>query len=588
MQRLLPWARALGALVLSTSALTSPACAAPLLGAQQDAATSATEPETDLRTLFDVEAYELELAVRPSTTTLEGVATVRATALAEVVDRVQLDLYDLHEVLEVRQGEEPIEFERIEQGLIAKLARPAQPGEAFDVTVHYRGQPEGKGFDGFHWETSEDGSPWINTSCQGLGAHYWYPCKASYFHPEDKPARVSMAIVCPAELYGVSNGRLVETVDAAPEWFATKGEDYKTYRWRHDYPLETYSVTLNVGPYVVVETELQLEGLDQKVPFVYYVLPESVEKAKVQFTQVPELLRIYTEAFGPWPFPGSKFGLVETNFWGMEHSTAVAYGSSYPLWCEQQGEPDRYANRNRWFDYILVHEVAHEWWGNAVSAEHWGHFWIHEGLGTYAEGVYVEKTRSRADADRYFVEQARRISTRKGRLYRGDKPASGDAYSGLIYSKGACVMNTLRHYVDDDDAWWGTLSAFNVRYRYENATTEDFCKVLEERTGADWERFFTEWVYGEGTPALEITVGAPEGQVQVEVDNTNGTFHAPLDVAWDEGGETKRQRLWVEPGKHTLSVTQSGSATNARIEHLDRLLGKHEVNGEAVPPKPAR
>ena len=198
--------------------------------------------------------------MRPSTTSLEGVATVRALALAEVVERVQLDLYDLHEVLEVRQGEQPIDFERIEQGLVAKLARPAQPGEAFDVTVHYRGQPEGKGFDGFHWETSEDGSPWINTSCQGLGAHYWYPCKASYFHPEDKPARVSMAITCPAELYGVSNGRLIEVVDAAPAWFATKGEEFKTYRWEHGYPLETYSVTLNVGPYVVVESELELRN----------------------------------------------------------------------------------------------------------------------------------------------------------------------------------------------------------------------------------------------------------------------------------------------------------------------------------------
>ena len=548
----------------------------PLIAAAALALTG-QEVGEDPRTHYDVLGYELELAVRPETQVLEGVATVSARALVDGLAAVQLDLYDLHEVLEVSRDGRPLEVERGKDGFTARLSEPVAEGQEFRLRVHYRGSPEGKGFDGFHWAKSADGSPWINTACQGLGAHYWYPCKASFYHPEDKPERVSMAIVCPAELYGVSNGRLQGVDEGAPAWFATGGEAYKTYRWKHEYPLETYAVTLNVGPYVVVESELEVPGLEAKVPFIYYVLPENAEKAAVQFAQVPELVRIYSEAFGPFPFPGSKFALVETNFWGMEHSTAVAYGSSYPLWCEQNGEKDRWARRNRWFDYILVHEVAHEWWGNAVSAEHWGHFWIHEGLGTYAEGVYVEGTQGREEADRYFAGQGRGISASKGRLYRGDSPTSGDAYSGLIYSKGATVLHTLRHYVDDDEAWWKTLREFNLEFRYGNATTEDFRAVLERNTEREWKRFFDEWVYGAGTPKLSGSVKVEGTEIVVELDNSNGTFLVPLDLSWSEGRELRSQRLWIEPGAHGERIACVVEPANLRVAHLERLLGKHEV-----------
>ncbi|MFT7487465.1 MAG: aminopeptidase N, partial [Candidatus Paceibacteria bacterium] len=527
----------------------------------------------------DVLAYDLELAVRPSKEILEGVATITITDLAPELETLRIDLYDFYEVLDVRlAGGEKLAFSRNKgenwldiSGLTSESQQPLA------VRIHYRGQPKGGRFDGFHWETTEDGAPWINTACQGLGAHYWYPCKASYFHPADKPERISMAITCPAKLMAVSNGRLVEEKRGAPDWFKTKGKSFKTYFWRHDYPLETYAVTLNVAPYVHVEQQLEVPGLEKKLPFHYYVLPENAEKAALQFQQVPELLRIYSEAFGPYPFPDSKFALVETNFWGMEHSTAVAYGSSYPAWCKANGKKDRYAGRNRWFDYILIHEVAHEWWGNAVSAEHWGHFWIHEGLGTYAEGVYVEKTRDREAADRFFKEKGARIPGEKGMLYRGDHPESGDAYSGLVYSKGSCVMHTLRHYVDDDAAWWKTLADFNLAFRYKNATTEDFQAVLEDTTGREWKQFFDEWIYGEGTPAVTGSVSAKGKQILIELSNERGSFHLPLDLVWTESGEEREQRVWIAPGTHSATIECSAKPKGVRVAHLDRLLGSHLI-----------
>ncbi|MAB79985.1 MAG: hypothetical protein CMJ89_11590 [Planctomycetes bacterium] len=531
----------------------------------------------DLRTSYDVKAYDMQLAVRPETRTLEGLVDLVATVTAESLERCVVDLHSSYEVCGVTDalGTE-LAFQHREHALRIDLASPVPGGESFTVRIHYRGQPEGGDFDGFHWEKSPGGKPWISTACQGIGAHYWYPCKASFFHAEDKPERVSMAITCPADLYAVSNGRLVEVVEGGPDWFEGGSGKWKTYRWRHDYPLETYAVTLNVGPYVVVEDELKLVGIDEPVSYSYYVLPGSVKKALIQFQQVPELLRVFSEAFGPYPFPESKFALVETSFWGMEHSTAVAYGSSYPAWCEANEVEDPFAKYNRWFDYILVHEVAHEWWGNAVSAEHWGHFWIHEGLGTYAEGVYVEALQGREAADRFFEEMGRRVPADRGRLYRGDHPDSSDAYSGLIYSKGACVMNTVRHYIDNDPTWWRTLKSFQAEFRYGNATTEDFRTALERETRRDWRRFFKEWFYGEGTPALNIRFFSNEEGTFAEVENLRGDFYVPLDLVWTDR-RTRRVRFWVEPGVHLFQIPCAAPPSDLRVVWLERLLGEHEV-----------
>jgi len=329
----------------------------------------------------------------------------------------------------------------------------------------------------------------------------------------------------------------------------------------------------------VVESELEIKGIEGTVPFIYYVLPENAKKAAVQFTQVPKLVEIFSEAFGPYPFPKAKFGLVETSFWGMEHSTAVAYGSSYPLWCEQTGEEDRYASRNKFFDYILVHEVAHEWWGNAVSAENWGHFWIHEGFATYAEGVYVEKTQGRLAADRYF-EQVRSNPESKDTLFRGDNKTSGEAYTGLIYSKGALVLNTLRHYVDNDKTWWKSLREFNLAKRGGNATTDDFREILERNTEREWSVFFKEWFYGPGLPTLSGSVTAEGKKLIIDIDNptTNGrSFHIPLRITFEMSGSQSAFQFELTPGENKQELDLPSEIKNVQLPFLERVAGKHNI-----------
>jgi len=537
----------------------------------------------DPRGHYDVLTYRLDLQVRPKQETIEGKVAIEVRALASEFDTLVLDLASSCTVRGVALYKSkldgvhnllgsPLRFEHQRDLLICKLGRKFDKDEHVTVVVDYHAAPElANDFTGFHWQKTKDGKPWINTSCQLIGAHTWWPCKSSFFHPEDKPEGIYVNLTVPVGLYAVSNGRLTGRRRRSDGW--------EVFGWRHEYPLETYAVTLNVAPYVVVEHSLELPGHESPVPFIYYVLPEHKEQARLQFAQVPEILDVYSDAFGPFPFPHSKVGIVETNFLGMEHSTAIAYGSTFPAWCAANEIRDPYGSMNRHFDYILVHQFAHEWWGNAVSASSWGDFWIHEGFAKYAEAVYIEKTRGRAAADDFFHEMASEVP-RETRLYAGEGLSAEEAYSTALYYKGASVLNTMRHYLGDDEVWWRTLREFQSRFRYGNASTSDLRTVIEETSGREWGQFFEEWVYGSGTPRLMGRVTISEDGIEVDVLNAAkaGTnFHVPLDLAWRAGGEEHAKHIMLDPGPNELTLEAPEVVEDLRVVNLHRVLGRHRV-----------
>lgn len=536
--------------------------------------------QQDLRAAYDVDTYRLDLAVDPASSTLTGSVTVVAKVTQGPLESFVLDLDRNRTVdkvwivdTEVAPTNEltghSVPFARSADKIIVRLASPPKTGDTIKVRVDYQAR-SAEGVRGIRFDKTPDGQPWISTSCQVAGAHSWWPCKGENEHPEDKFAHLYMNVTVPKGLYAVCNGKLTART--------VKG-DKETFNWRHDYPCENYAVTLNIAPYVETTTTLQLKGNDRPITFSYYVLPQDVQKAALQFTDVKPMLEAFSEAFGPWPFPDSKFALVQTNFWGMEHSTAVAYGNSFPKWIAQNGGEDPWAARNVFFDYILIHEVAHEWWGNAVSAKDWGHLWIHEGFGTYAEVVYVEKILGREAADSYIATLRWRLDP-NFTLFRGAGVVPSQAFSNNVYYKGAWVLHTLRYYVNDDDAWWKALREFNMRMRYKNAVTEDFQAVLEEVTGRKWDRFFKQWFYQGGCPLLEGRVYAEGNKVVVEVDNSrknNREFHVPIEVSWTEGAQRKSQRVELAPGPNKIEIPTSGAPTNVQLQNSHRFLADVRV-----------
>ena len=537
-----------------------------------------TSSAEDLRALYDVEAYRLDLAVDPRTRTLTGTVAIEAKVVGTALSRFVLDLkppFVVQSVTELRQAVDPqgalegtpLTFEHKGSTLSILLADAKKSGDLVRVAVAYSGNPTSQNaFDGFHWKKTAAGKPWISTSSQGTGSSAWWPCKDSFWHPEDKPQRTFVNLTVPEGLTGVSNGRLTGREKAA--------EGTETFHWVHEYPCETYAIAIAAAPYVEVDVELPIEGSEEKLPFTYWVLPESEAKAKLQFQDVPKMMEIYSKAFGPFPFPKSKYALVETSFYGMEHSTCVAYGSSFPAWCKANNEVDPYSLQNSRFDYILVHESAHEWWGNGVSTRSWGDFWIHEGFATYAEAVYLEELEG-YDVAQEHLESLRGSIGKDSRLFRGETSDSDQAYAPVIYNKGAWVLHTLRGYVDDDDAWWKSLRDFNLEFRYRNAGTDDFRAVLEKNTGKDWKVFFDEWVRGEGFPILTGTVTTKAKSLIVRVKNQGSGktgFHVPLDLVWKEGNETKEKRIDLEPGQNQLEIPCKSKPHDPEIVGLEDLL----------------
>ncbi|HVT11850.1 MAG TPA: M1 family metallopeptidase [Fimbriimonadaceae bacterium] len=536
--------------------------------------------QADLRDAYDVDTYRVDLKVDTDAKSISGTGVTVAKVTASSLNVFELDLLAGRTVKGVRWVDakvtpisslagKKLAFDRNGDHIMVHLDRPVEKGGEVRVAVDYDYTPSGRET-GIFFHKTPDGKPWVQTECQGLGAHSWWPCKNDNEHPEDKFAHFFMNATVPKELTAVSNGNLI-----AKE---TKGA-WTTFHWRHDYPCENYAIVLDVAPYVEFDDTFSVPGSDKPVHAAYYVLPQDLEKARLQFADAPRMIQIYSEMFGPWPYTNEKYSLVETDFWGEEHSTAVSYGNTFPKWAQAHHQADPYARFNSMFDYILIHECAHEWWGNAVSAQDWGHLWLHEGFATYTEAVYAEKMFGREKADEWLAQMKPRISP-KFREYRGKNVLPSQAFDNNVYYKGAWILNTLRTYVDDDEQWWKSLKEFNMRFRYKAATTEDFQSVLEEVTKQTWQEFFLEWFYNDAIPVAQGTVRIDGQNIVVDVDNPEQhgcKFHLPLDLVWKDGDTSRKSRVRLQPGTNHLTVPAGEHPADLKVVNLNRMLGQFDI-----------
>ncbi len=538
--------------------------------------------QEDLREAYDVEAYRIDVRVDPAQERLSGRVFIELVVTAQELETLEFDADDELHLSRTLLAPGPLPEEGPLEGTvlsgrhaqdrwICDLGSPAERGRRLTVCIEYEGSPgeSGRGR-GVRW--SKDGQTLVDISAQITGAQMWFPCKASRFHPEDRPRRIWINATVPEGLTAAASGRLVRRAAAEPGWV--------TWRWRHDYPLPTYGIGLAVANYAHTTQELHLPGLDAPVPLETFVLEPYVAAAKMQFQELPELLKVYSEAFGPWPFPLSKVGIAQGSWGTVDHSTLTGYGNTFPAWLGSEGIEDPLARRNRRYDYVLVHQLAHEWWGNAVGAASWRDAWLHEGFATYAEALWVEHLQGRDEADAFLQELAAYLG-KDPQLIRTDAAEDGaKALLPVIYIKGAWVLNEARHYLGDDAHFFGALRRFQRKHRYGLATTEDLRKAFEEETGQSWERFFEEWVQGSGVPRLTGEVRFFDDRIEVSVDNESSptrSFHLPLDLGWTEGGHAVERRLWLEPGPFSQTLPAS-KPSDVRVLHLSRLLGRHRID----------
>jgi aminopeptidase N len=461
----------------------------------------------------DLLFYHLTLRVEPEAKTIAGSNVVRFRMLQDG-QKIQLELTPELTLDGITFEGKPLMYTREERSMFIDLPRLLKAGDVAEITVAYHGRPVTQGrFGCFSFDTDKEGKPWITTACEGEGASVWWPNKDQW---RDEPQDgMELDIAVPNGLMDVSNGRFVASRDL--------GDGYTEWQWRVHYPINVYDVALNIGEYQHWNGLHANKDTGEQTTLDYYALPEDLEKAKAQFAQVPEMLDAYEHYFGEYPFDKDGYKLIEVPYAGMEHQSAVAYGNHFTN--GYYGRDWTGVGISPKFDFIIIHESGHEWFGNAVSAADVSDMWIHEGWTTYMEALYVEYRWGKADALRYVnglkpkVHNEIPIITQRG--VNAEPPQDQ-------YFKGALMLNTLRSVIDDDAKWFADIHDFYQAFQYRNIMTEEVVAWWSQRTGMNLEAFFAAYLRRAALPVLDLRFGAGTAEYRWREDVAG--FAMPIKV----------------------------------------------------------
>jgi aminopeptidase N len=474
-----------------------------------------------MRTCYDVTSYHLDVKIDPTEHTVAGSNKIEFKTM-EDFEKMQVDLFSNMNIEKiVFDDQAPATYERELDAVFVTLPEKVTKGSSHSVTFYYSGKPiiaRRPPWDGgFTWLTNADGSPWDNVVCQGTGASLWWPNKD---HQSDKPENMTLSVTVPTGLDEISNGRLTNKTDLGNGW--------TRYDWYISYPINNYCVTVNIGKFAHFSDVYDSKG--GKLTLDYWVMPENLEKAKKQFQQVKLMLDTYEKDFGPYPFIRDGFKLVECPHTGEEHQTAVAYGNHFADGYRGSST----AEVGLKFDFIIIHECAHEWWGNSVTFQDIADMWIHESFGAYAESLYVEDHFGRDEALKYINSRKQAVRNERPIIaqYGRNQESPGD-----MYDKGQLILNTLRSVIDDDDKWFSILRGLQDQFKYQSVNADDIFGYIDQKSGTNLDYFFNQYFRFATIPTLVVTATKTGDRVtasyrwQADVSN----FHMPIKIMTSPG-----------------------------------------------------
>lgn len=458
----------------------------------------------------DLLYYHLDIRVDPDKKWISGKNTIRFKMLKDDT-RIQIDLVPTLHVDKILFDGSALKYERQYRSLFLDFPRTLQKGKVYSIDFYYSGDPAPPArsrFGGFTFGKDPAGHPWIYTACEGIGASIWWPDKDQL---RDEVQNMDISVAIPNDLVDVSNGKFVDKKDL--------GDGYTQWNWKVHYPINNYDVSINVGNYTHFSDHLG------SLPMDFYVLPEDLEKAKTQFSQAKEMLRAYQHYFGEYPFKKDGYKLVEVPYSGMEHQSAVTYGNLFK---------NGYLGRD-WtgvgispkFDFIIIHESAHEWFGNSITAADNSDEWIHEGWATYLEGLYVEYRWGKADGIKYLNGYKPKIRNLQPIIGRHGVKASPPEDQ---YFKGALFLNTLRSVMNDDSRWFNLIHGFYQHFKYQTIMTEDVVAYFNQHTGMDLTPIFNQYLRHAAIPTLDLKFDESAGTVAYRWQVDEPGFAMPVRV----------------------------------------------------------
>ena len=505
---------------------------APLTLAAQRAAKGFTHADTlrgsngPGRAWWDASFYDLHVAVSPADSSIRGYNAITYRVLRPAKE-MQIDLQVPLEIDSVVQDHRRLEFRRDSNAFFVALVAPQTAGARKTVTIHYHGKPRAATrppWDGgFIWQHDSLGNRWIATANEGLGASVWWPNKD---YLADEPDSQRIAITVPDSMTDVSNGRLRTTTHNA--------DGTTTFDWFVSEPINNYDVEVNAGRYAHFSDVFH--GEQGPLTLDFWPLAYHVDTAKVQFQQAKPMLECFEHWFGPYPWYKDGYKLIEAPHLGMEHQSGVAYGNHF-----KNGYSGRDLSGTGWglkWDFIIVHESAHEWWGNSLTTKDAADMWIHESFANYAEGLYAEcRDGKRAGAD-YIIGSRRNI--------KNDSPIIGtygvnSEGSGDVYYKGGSMLHMIRQLVDDDEKWRGILRGLQSTFRHQTVTGAQVQAYINAHAGIDLTKVFAQYLTTPKVPILEYKV--ENGHLAYHWTNVVPGFAMPVKAAV---GDTANF-TWIKP-----------------------------------------
>ncbi|HWC74945.1 MAG TPA: M15 family metallopeptidase [Gemmatimonadales bacterium] len=445
------------------------------------------------RAWWDVQFYDLHTRVNPADSSITGWDRITYKVLQPPpAIGMQIDLQVPLEVDSIVQDRRKLRYTRDGNAFFVRLAAQQRAGEQRTITVWYHGKPHiGRRLPwdgGFSFTQDSLGHRWIATANEGVGASIWWPNKD---YLGDEPDSQRIAITVPDSMIDVSNGRL--------RAMSKNRDGTATYEWFVSDPINNYDVTINAGHYTHFSDTLAGEA--GKLTLDFWPLAYHADTARGQFKQVTSMLKCFEYWFGPYPWYADGYKLVETPHLGMEHQSAIAYGNHF-----LNGYLGRDLSRTgiglTW-DFIIVHESAHEWWGNNISAQDHADMWLHESFANYAEGIYSECRLGKAAGAAYM------IGARSG--VRNDRPII-PAYgvnaqgSGDMYSKGGNMLHTIRAIIDDDAKWRDILRGLNQHFRHQTVTGKQVEDFISQQSGIDLSKVFSQYLTTTKIPVFEYRI----------------------------------------------------------------------------------
>src|SRR6202167_5714219 len=456
----------------------------------------------------DLLYYHLDIRVDPAQKFIGGKNTIRFRMLKDDT-RIQLDLSEALSVDKILYGTNPLKYERDGSVVFIDFPEALRAGQIYSIDFYYSGHPPETGrFGGITFKKDASGHDWINTACEGIGASVWWPNKDQW---RDEVENMDISVAIPKGLVDVSNGKFAGKTDL--------GDGYTRWDWHIHYPINNYDVSLNIGNYVQFSDKLGDLSLD------FFALPEDLEKAKIQFAQAKGMLEAFQHYFGSYPFAEDGYKLIEAPYAGMERQSAVTYGNLFQN--GYLGHDWTGVGISPRFDFIIIHESGHEWFGNSITAADPADMWIHEGWTTYLESLYVEYRWGKADAIKYLGGYKPKIHNLRPIV--GERGVNAEPPEDQ-YFKGALMLNTLRSVVDSDAAWWKLLHDLYQHFKYQNILTEDIVAYCNQHTGMNLTPIFNQYLRHAQIPRLELLFGEAPGIVMYKWRADEDNFAMPIRV----------------------------------------------------------